>query len=203
MKIMFENVGRSHATWISEYPREVPLEDICCDEKWWVRQLRGKMMSEPDWCYNEKERCVDMSLWGQYADRIEAAWKRESEDMELRVTRITREECRAEYRNSVGNAAAMREALKAVKDGIETDVLLPYGELATEGKYVLAAEINKKVLSALSAPLRNCDVGTAEEQIQRFNDYCNAHYSIKCNEPECGACPLWTSGLCGDDCQFK
>ena len=60
MKIKFENVGRSHATWIAEYPKEMPLEDICCDEKWWVRQLRGKMMSVPDWCYNEKERCVDI-----------------------------------------------------------------------------------------------------------------------------------------------
>ena len=60
MKIKFENVGRSHATWISEYPIEVPLEKICNDEMWWMQQLRGKMMSTPDWCYNEKERCVDI-----------------------------------------------------------------------------------------------------------------------------------------------
>ena len=46
------------------------------------------------------------------------------------------------------NMAIIREALKAVKDGIETDVLLPYGELAAEGKYVVAAEIYKKVLSS-------------------------------------------------------
>lgn len=33
--------------------------------------------------------------------------------------------------------------------------------------------------AALSAPPRNCDVGTAEEQEERFNKFCDAH---SCNE---------------------
>lgn len=64
MKIKFENVGRSHATWVADYPRTAPLEDICSDERWWMRQLRGKMMSTPDWCFNKKEGCVD--IWAGF-----------------------------------------------------------------------------------------------------------------------------------------
>ncbi len=32
-----------------------------------------------------------------------------------------------------------------------------------------------KLDSALALPLRNCDVGTAEEQIDRFGDFCHSH----------------------------
>lgn len=34
--------------------------------------------------------------------------------------------------------------------------------------------------SALAAPPRQCDVGTAEEQAKRFNDFCSTHICNKC-----------------------
>lgn len=48
--------------------------------------------------------------------------------------------------------------------------------------------------TALSAPPRNCDVGTAEEQTLRYHDYC----WIKSNGGmSCGKCPLnKCKGLC-------
>lgn len=38
-----------------------------------------------------------------------------------------------------------------------------------------------RMRNALSAnPIRNCDVGTAEEQAKRFNDFCSTHTCNKC-----------------------
>jgi hypothetical protein len=39
------------------------------------------------------------------------------------------------------------------------------------------------VQHALAEPLRNCDVGTAEEQAERFDAYCDSHTN-------CAHCPL-------------
>ncbi len=60
-----------------------------------------------------------------------------------------------------GNAAAMREALVAIRDALCEH---PYDH----DDDALANIAN----AALSAPTRQCDVGTAEEQAQRFYDFC-------------------------------
>ena len=45
--------------------------------------------------------------------------------------------------------------------------------------------------NALALPRRNCDVGTAEEQNERFNNFCGSHM-------RCDSCPHWeTNGDCG------
>lgn len=104
----------------------------------------------------------------ELADRIEAAWNREH-----------------------GNAAAMRAALKP---------WISMGEwlLENAGKDALGAGIAKmspairqrleEARAALSAPPRNCDVGTAEEQTKRFSDFCAAHRQT--DLPRCAECPL-------------
>ena len=48
-----------------------------------------------------------------------------------------------------------------------------------------AHEIKRTIKSALTEPPRNCDVGTAEEQHERFMKFCvHVHKSV------CGDCPL-------------
>lgn len=77
----------------------------------------------------------------------------------------------------VGNAAAMREALEQIHELLsiggnpDTAMCIRY-----EAAYQIAAE-------ALSAPPRNGDVGTAEEQSARFDAHCRKHMG-------CFACPL-------------
>lgn len=39
----------------------------------------------------------------------------------------------------------------------------------------------------ISTPLRNCDVGTAKEQDERFEDYCNTHNLLHFG---CEGCPI-------------
>ena len=86
---------------------------------------------------------MDRRLWLDYADRIEAidsadAW-------------------RSLY--TPGNAAAIREALENIAGYAET------ARCHTEDAHVLGylEQIEKWANEALSAPARQCDVGTAEE----------------------------------------
>ena len=106
------------------------------------------------------------------ADRIEAAYKRE-----------------------VGNGAKMREALVQVElflSRVERHghpTLNPGDRCdACEG----TEELRALVCDALAEPPRNCDVGTAEEQDERFSGYC-----AKFIGGSCTFCPLRKFQECG------
>ena len=89
--------------------------------------------------------------------------------------------------NQLGNAAAMREALSDACYAM-------FNFLKTQnGGYEEMAEALDKAKSALSAPPRNCDIGTAEEQAERFDEFCYNHRS---REKGCGDCPLLEGGPC-------
>ena len=67
------------------------------------------------------------------------------------------------------NVKAMREALKQIHE------LLSIGgspDTAMCIRYEAAYQIAKETLSA---PPRNCDVGTAEEQADRFHSFCKSN----------------------------
>ena len=71
--------------------------------------------------------------------------------------------------NHLGNAAKMREALSrilGIADHLQTRFAIP--KLASEE----ILELKQIAESALSAPPRNCDVGTVEEQAERFHAFC-------------------------------
>lgn len=80
----------------------------------------------------------------------------------------------AEKTSSVGNAAAMREALNMIKD-----------EAVRLSKIYTApmVHITSLVCDALSTRSRNCDVGTPKEQSARFDAHCRKHMG-------CLTCPL-------------
>ena len=75
--------------------------------------------------------------------------------------------------SAVGNAAAVREALEA---------LVAYWDW---NGYDAMRESRLKDMarSALAKPARNCDVGTAEDQSDRFADFCDSHSG-------CSQCPV-------------
>ena len=176
-----------------------------------------------------------------YADRIEAAWKREQEagaeaaQICSEIGEIVGREATTEKSSAVGNAdivrevaqemlntsmqeitaesinrwatrlaaaceqsvtdcnqlnntAAMREALNAIKDTL--DEWRSNGEMMEHWQY---SELFGIANAALSEPIRNCDVGTAEEQAERFDYFCYNHRS---REKGCGDCPLLDGGPC-------
>ena len=101
---------------------------------------------------------MDRRLWLDYADRIEAI---DSADA-----------WRSLY--TPGNAAAAREALVKIRD-----IIMGGG---FDGRS--PAHIVNICDTALSAPPRNCDVGTPEEQSERMEkSVCSKHYG-------CVRCPL-------------
>ena len=80
-----------------------------------------------------------------------------------------------------GNAAAMREALVAIRKALLLDSCM--------GPHTaFHVEVDRLTTTALSAPARQCDVGTAEEQAVRFRDMCNKYYDDEnpCNKK----CPM-------------
>ena len=72
--------------------------------------------------------------------------------------------------NAIANYFADRldAALRREKAAIEADELCDLRE--------------EHIKAALSAPPRNCDVGTAEEQAERYMNFCH-------NYPKCTGCP--------------
>ena len=48
---------------------------------------------------------------------------------------------------------------------------------------------------ALAAPARNCDVGTADEQAERFHHQCFEYHTGRCS-PHCGTLPAKTRQEC-------
>lgn len=89
----------------------------------------------------------------EFARRIKSAWKRERSKVEadaLAVGGIVEATRTAEKSSAVGNAAAMREALRYIIRQIDKNP-----ERLSSGQ--LLCIIGDKAESALSAPARNCD----------------------------------------------
>lgn len=86
-----------------------------------------------------------------------------------------------------GNAAVLREALNRV--GHLANDLRNITERDTE----VRADVNEIVdvcRAALAAPARNCDVGTKEEQKERFKAFCEERDCYKCPFYRNSDCPL-------------
>ena len=133
-----------------------------------------------------------------YADRIEVAWKREQEagaeaaqicgEIGEIVGRATTEKSSA-----VGNADIVREVaqemLNTSMQDITAEVVYAWASRLADACKQSVTDCNQ-----LAEPLRNCDVGTAEEQSERYEKFCYAHRS---REKGCGGCPLCDIVCCG------
>lgn len=71
-----------------------------------------------------------------------------------------------------GNAAKMLEALEAVDDAFSNGSLYASGDCQTPHDVSVFEDVRDKVKAALAAPCRNCDVGTAEERMHRYQALC-------------------------------
>ena len=131
----------------SESEKRETLADI-------VAQMRGR---------GEDGR-MDRHLWNEYADRIEAAAKREKAEAEANafdVGGIVEAE-----RHTPGNAAAIREALVGL-----TDKVLDYLHKGLIQLPLPLENATAKARAALSAPARNCDMcDSYGDAIRAFED---------------------------------
>lgn len=82
-----------------------------------------------------------------------------------------------------------REELQRISDGITMSPL--FNGLQTITNRIQLKEIKRIVDTILAEPVRNCEVGTAEEQYQRYEKFCCSHYSITDNgDGNCLKCPF-------------
>lgn len=140
----------------------------------------------------------------EFADRIEAAWKREKAEWEAAACAFVSDAVMsgkvAVEHAPFGNAAAMREALEKCReialqwqadeaDGVAGTTDKPSARSAAEAVIDMEFEIN----AALAKPPRNCDIGTEKEQEMRFSDYCRKHYDLTfdLDSDPCKACPFF------------
>ena len=102
---------------------------------------------------------------------------------EVDVSKMETTTSTSEKSSVVGNAAAMREALEQIRELLsiggkpDTAMCIRY-----EAAYLIAKE-------ALSVPPRNCDVGTPEEQAERYENLCDSHTCGSICSGSC--CPLY------------
>ena len=132
------------------------------------------------------QEMLNTSMQAVTAERINGWAMRLAEACEQPVT-----DC-----NQLNNAAAMREALVQVsRIAVEMTRKTITGE-PEDRKTVdrWALRLCDIACDAISARPRNCDVGTAEEQSERYEKFCYAHRS---REKGCGGCPLCDIVCCG------
>ena len=133
-----------------------------------VAQMRGR---------GEDGR-MDMSLWRQYADRIEKAAKREKAEKEAEALAVGGV-VEAARQKHVGNAAAMREAL------LRCEAISCLPEISEQQ---CVRDMRNIIADALSAPPKQCDVGTPEEKYRRWVHFCEQRlhscHNCECNAPE-------------------
>ena len=100
---------------------------------------------------------------------------------------------------AVGNVAKLREALLEVVRRLEPIVkyMHPNKEEHIGLTTVFAAcePIYKIANAALAAPARQCDVGTADEQTDRFKDLCRKYRRGPGPRANCKGCPIQHESL--------
>lgn len=148
-----------------------------------VRNITDEMRKRVDYGDGVKLN-LDGRAVVEFCDRIDAANEREGDEAELKWSRIGHDEAVAEFKHS--NAAAMRKALeKIVRIAEEWDTPGIHAVQVTLYRILEAAR------AALAAPARNCDVGTAEEQDERFDAFCARYYGTNdMSGDNCRICPL-------------
>lgn len=91
----------------------------------------------------------------------------------------------------------LREALVCAIQALDIAARNTRGEtgMVVGSCYSVAA---RKCRAALAEPVRNCDVGTAEEQEKRFHDFCRARHLPRMEESRYCAykCPLEGDTCC-------
>lgn len=89
------------------------------------------------------------------------------------VRDVLAKKCRA-YAGEVGNVAELRCALEEVGEAFDDDLIATNCEMTGDEVKRMEA-VRWHVKHALLRAPRNCDVGTAAEQVYRFNRFCATH----------------------------
>ena len=190
--------------------KQETIADIAAEKRRIAKEVRDNASNGDYW--DKKEANETAEDLDEEADRLEAAYKRETDALKQRVNELDAEIAAKDevimrlndalveeqkrsgrYGDAArerGDCAKLREALENSNGLLEE--LANIGEWGESAKEQIA-ENN----AALSKPIRNCDVGTTEEQSARFDKFCHANINT---ERCCGDCPAFRTTR--DDCEL-
>jgi len=122
----------------------------------------------------------DRELLCHFANRFEAAHKREIVEVSTRAATFAINKTNEEWRQKLGDAAKLREALKATLD-LFWDIHNANRSPQSNQAYAVI----RKIKAALSAPPRNCDRFTTVDEARKAHEAICEKYG-KCHN----GCPL-------------
>lgn len=169
------------------------IEDI-------ISELRnqGKYNKENvdlDW---KAEEVGDLQI--RIADRIEEVWqiKLVAEKAKAAAEGYVQGMQSVTGCNRLGDTAKMREALKYLRDASREfhHLILnsKHNEICDKYKYAEVAKISDAIVNAnfaLAEPLKNYEVGTIEEQAERWLNFCDDVERNECPPTTCRKCPVY------------
>ena len=172
---------RIEAAWKRESEAGAEAAQICGEIGEFVGReatcSKSSQVGNVDIVREVAQEMLNTSMQAVTAERINGWASRLAEACEQPVT-----DC-----NQLNNAAKMREALSDACYAM-------FNFLKTQnGGYEEMAKALDKAKAALATHPRNCDIGTVEEQAERFDCFCYNHRS---REKGCGDCPLLEGGPC-------
>lgn len=135
------------------------IADIVAEKRKCIEEMSRNLSIVP---IRREEQLAEIERIEVEASRLEAALKREATTTEKSST--------------VGNSAAMREALKEIR----ARLVYLYGHIDGTFDPPALKEVCGIADEALAKPPRNCDVGKANEQAERFKLFCNRRECITC-----------------------
>lgn len=116
------------------------------------------------------------------ADRLEAAHRRELATLNLAVSsahdalrEVMEQNCSHCHKRELaagGNAAKLREALMTIRKSL----VAPYESELQFIRFSPDKPLVDLIDAALAESVKNCEVGTPTEQMERFNRFCVSHY---------------------------
>ena len=102
------------------------------------------------------------------------------------------------------NTASLRKTLGDIR-GYAIDIYRAMSHNRSPSRAVAiayAGAIVSKVDAALTVPVRDCDVGTPDEQAKRYAKFCNGHFTPSDIVGDCHKCPLEDKRKMGGRCSF-
>lgn len=91
---------------------------------------------------------------------------------------------------------------KLIEALIKADILISIATFEEGVRMDNVDKIRSEIRAAISAPLRNCDVGTAEEQFDRHETFCEKYFRYSMDNP-CAKCPNYKDGDPSSPCVFR
>lgn len=187
---------KTHAEIVAEMRKIRYSDEVTGDFAHYADQLEAAHKREIDALKQRRaELNAEIAAKDEVIQRLDAEVRKYQEERELRIAAQKAKAAAEGYADGkrdaqVGNAARLREAVIEARRFVFAAMQGERYILVNDGineSYVIRPKVTlTKIDAALAATARNCEVGTAEEQLKRFEGFCR----MISKDENCDGCPL-------------